>query len=391
MNKLFALAGIIVFVFIGYLLSKDKKNINWKSVCIAFVSQFILTFVMIKTPLWKVVQWVSRGVEWLIAQSQEGINFVFGGLVPEGGFVFFINSLLPIVFISGVVGILFHFGVLQIIVRYIAKFIARFFDVDPLVAVNSCANMFLGQTDSLFISKSYLPKASDSVVFATLVGGMSSIAVTVTGLYASSGAIMEYLIISMPLSILSSLVMCQLIMPTRYTGDEIEVEDGDMGVNVIETAMNYSTAGFKSVVAISVALMLFLSAIFMINNILGLIADGLTIQKILGFVFYPFALLMGTPMSEVGVVSEILATKFATNEAVAYAMPAFASLSLQARTAMSVALAGFAGLGSIGIMIGGYSVIAPSKVKTVAKFGFLSLVTASLVNILSGAVIMLFI
>lgn len=97
MEKILALIGVLVFVGLGYLMSVDKKNINWKSVGIAFVGQFVLALLLIKTPLWEAVGVMSNAVSWLIAQSGEGINFVFGGLVPEGGYVMFINALLPIV------------------------------------------------------------------------------------------------------------------------------------------------------------------------------------------------------------------------------------------------------------------------------------------------------
>ena len=113
MEKVLAIIGMFLCVGVAYLLSKQKKEINWKSVGCAFLGQVILAFLMIKTPLWKVVEVLSNGVTWVLNQATEGINFVFGGIVPVGGFVFFINSLLPIVFISALIGLLFHFVILQ--------------------------------------------------------------------------------------------------------------------------------------------------------------------------------------------------------------------------------------------------------------------------------------
>ena len=386
MEKILALIGVLVFVGLGYLMSVDKKNINWKSVGIAFVGQFVLALLLIKTPLWEAVSVMSNAVSWLIAQSGEGINFVFGGLVPEGGYVMFINALLPIVFISALMGLMFHFGILQAIIGFIGKTLAKFLDVDTLVAVNNVTNMFFGQSDSLFVTKSYLPKASDRAIFATLVGGMTSISVTVVGLYASMGADMNWIIISLPLTVISTFVLTQIVMPTKYQGDKIEIEN-DKGVNAIETMMKYATTGFQGVIGISVALMVFISIVAMINNFLGLFIDGMTLQKIIGVVFYPLSVLMGVSADELGMVSQILATKFITNEAVAFGMPEFMMLSANCKAMMTIALCGFAGIGSIGILIGSYQAIAPNKVKVVARIGFKALIVATLVNIMTAAVV----
>lgn len=392
MEKILGFTGMFAIVGATYLFSKNKKEINWKSVGCAFIGQIVLAFLLIKTPLWKGVEWLANGVSWILAQANEGINFVFGGLVPEGGFVFFINSLLPIVFISAIMGLLFHYGILQKFIAVVGNTVAKVLKVDTIVAVNGISNMFLGQSESLFVTKSILssPKIKDSVIFATLVGGMTSISTSVVGLYASMGASMEWIIVSMPLTVFSTFVLTQILMPTTYNEEVVEVETNDKGVNTIETMMNYANAGFKGVIGITVALIVFLSIVAMINNFIGLFFDGVTMQSIIGIIFKPLALLMGVSPAEVGVVSEILATKLITNEAVAFGLPAFATLSVNAKAMVTVALCGFAGIGSIGILIGGYSAIAPNKVPVVAKLGAKALICATAVNILTGAVVGLF-
>lgn len=388
MEKIFAVLGMVLCVGVVWALSKNKKEINWKSVGCAFLGQIILAFVMIKTPLWKVIELLSNGVTWVLNQATEGINFVFGGLVPTGGFVFFINSLLPIVFISALIGVLFHFGILQKFIALVGNTVARVLKVDTIIAVNGAGNMFLGQTESLFLTKQYLPSASDSVVFATLVGGMTSISASVVGLYTSYGASMEWILVSMPLTVFSTFALTQILMPTKYNKEQtIEIETTDKGVNAIETMMNYATAGFKSVIGITIALIVFLSVVAMINNLIGLFFPSVTLQSILGVLFTPLAFLMGVPAGEVGIVSQILATKLVTNEAVAFGLPQFAMLSANAKAMMTTALCGFAGLGSIGILIGGYSAVAPNKVGVVARLGMKALLTATAVNMLTGAVV----
>ena len=388
MEKIFAVIGMVLCIGLTFALSKNKKEINWKSVGCAFLGQVILAFLMIKTPLWKVVELLSNGVTWVLNQATEGINFVFGGIIPTGGFVFFINSLLPIVFISALIGLLFHFGILQKFIALVGNTVARVLRVDTTIAVNGVGNMFLGQSESLFLTKQLLPKASDSVIFATLVGGMTSISAAVVGLYTSYGASMEWILVSMPLTVFSTFALTQILMPTKYDAEAVvEVETTDKGVNAIETMMNYATAGFKGVIGITVALIVFLSVVAMINNFIGIFFPSITLESILGVVFTPLAFLMGVPAEEVGMVSQILATKIVTNEAVAFGLPQFAMLSANTKAMMTTALCGFAGLGSIGILIGGYSAVAPNKVGVVAKLGMKALLTATAVNMLTGAVV----
>ena len=388
MEKIFAVIGMVLCIGLTFALSKNKKEINWKSVGCAFLGQVILAFLMIKTPLWKVVELLSNGVTWVLNQATEGINFVFGGIIPAGGFVFFINSLLPIVFISSLIGLLFHFGILQKFIALVGNTVARVLRVDTTIAVNGVGNMFLGQSESLFLTKQLLPKASDSVIFATLVGGMTSISAAVVGLYTSYGASMEWILVSMPLTVFSTFALTQILMPTKYDAEAVvEVETTDKGVNAIETMMNYATAGFKGVIGITVALIVFLSVVAMINNFIGVFFPSITLESILGVLFTPLAFLMGVPAEEVGMVSQILATKIVTNEAVAFGLPQFAMLSANTKAMMTTALCGFAGLGSIGILIGGYSAVAPNKVGVVAKLGMKALLTATAVNMLTGAVV----
>lgn len=388
MEKVLAIIGMFLCIGVTYLLSGHKKEINWKSVGCAFLGQVILAFLMIKTPLWRVVEVLSNGVTWILNQATEGINFVFGGIVPAGGFVFFINSLLPIVFISALIGLLFHFGILQKFIAVVGNTVARILKVDTTIAVNGVGNMFLGQSESLFLTKQLLPKASDSVIFATLVGGMTSISASVVGLYTSYGASMEWILVSMPLTVFSTFALTQILMPTKYDDEAIvEVETADKGVNAIETMMNYANAGFRGVIGITVALIVFLSVVAMINNFIGAFFPSVTLESILGVLFTPLAFLMGVPAGEVGMVSQILATKIVTNEAVAFGLPQFALLSANARAMMTTALCGFAGIGSIGILIGGYSAVAPNKVGVVAKLGMRALFTATAVNMLTGAVV----
>ena len=389
MQKIFSLIGLFVFVGIAYLLNKDKKNINWRGIVLTFIVQLVVAFLMVKTPLWKVVEIASRLVEKFLSQAQYGLDFVFGSLASDT-FVFFIGSLCPIVFVSGVIGIIYHFGILQKIFIFIGKYIAKIFDIDSTVVLNYVGNCIFGQTDALMLSKSKLKDASESIIFATMVGGFSSVSASVIGLYSSMGASVEWILVSLPLTVFSCIVLTQIVMPTKYNGDDLVIENDDKGENFIDTAMIFATNGFKCVVGITVALILFISLTYMINNILGAIFSGLTLEKIVGIIFYPLALLMGVPMNELGLASQLLASRFIMNEVVAFGLPAYGMLSETTKCFMTVALMGFSGIGSIAIMLGSYQDIAPNQTKVVARVGFKALVVATLATIMTGALVSLF-
>lgn len=386
-GKIIAVFGIALMLGLLYLISPNKKEVNWRAVGVAVGTQLVLASVLLLTPAWKVVEWIASGFSWLVAQSKEGISFVFGGLTTE--YVMFLDALLPIVFLSAFMGLLFHFGVIQWIVKIVGMTVAKLFNISTLSAVNHVTNMFLGQSDSLMVTKSYVPKASDSVIFALVTGGFSSISISVMGLYSSLGASMEWIVASLPLTVLSTIMTTQILFPTKYEGGELELED-DRGVNCLDTMMKYAQDGFKAVVGIVVALMVFISMVYMVNNFIGLIFPSITIEKILGCFFYPLAWLMNVPAGELTAVSQILASKLAFNEAVAFGLPQFAELSETAKAMTTVALCGFAGLGSIGIMAGSMVGVAPNKVKVVARLGFIALLCATIGNLITGAVVGLF-
>ncbi|NLL29854.1 MAG: hypothetical protein GX258_02095 [Clostridiales bacterium] len=151
--------------------------------------------------------------------------------------------------------------------------------------------------------------------------------------------------------------------------------------------MAYASNGFQGVLGISVALMVFLSMVALINNFIGIFNSSITLEGLVGYIFYPFALLMGIPLEEVPKVAQLLGTKLVTNEAVAFALPQFNELTVRTKALMTTVLCSFAGFGSVGILIGTYSAVAPNKVKLVAKVGMKALLVSTLGSILTGAVI----
>ncbi|MGL4819733.1 MAG: NupC/NupG family nucleoside CNT transporter [Bacilli bacterium] len=393
MQLIIGLFGLAAIAGLSYLLSNNKKEINFKSLFVIFLFQALFAILLLNTKIgYKLLEIGTNAVSWTIGHANAGIQFVFGELATENGFVFILSGLFPVIFVSALMGLLFHFNVIQFFVGHIAGAVARTFKIHPLVCTNSVVNIFLGQTDALTVTRSYLPRAHDNVVFATLVGGMTSISVAVVALYASFGIKMEYLLLSMFLTVFSTLILTQIVRPSAYEEEaELKVE-ADKGQNAIDTMMSYATVGAKMVAGIMTALVVFVSITSLLNGVLGFVDAGLTFEKILGYFFMPFAFLMGIPFAEVSMVSELLAAKIFINETVAFSGLAELSTLISERSfaMMTFALCGFANISSIGIMIGSYSAVAPNRAGYVAKVGVLAMIVATLANLFTATLVGLF-
>lgn len=390
MEKLFGILGIIVFVGLAYLMSKDKKNINWKGVGVLFASQIVITGLFITTPLWKVVEFIANCFNWLLSQATYGIDFVFGGLANDGMFNFFVGALLPIVFLSAFIGALLHFGILQKFVLITTKPLAKLLNIDETVVLCSVVNMFMGMSESLLFTRSKLKNAKDNVILGTNVLGFCAISTTVISMYVAFGGSIEYIIVSIPLSMISGLTLLQIVAPTTYNNEEVEVEVDDIGINVFDTMIRYANTGFKAVINIAISLVVFVSVVYLINNFIGIFVPSVTLQGIISILFMPFALFMGIPFEEIGIASELLATRLVFNEAVAFSSPLISELSTKTLYMMSVGLAGFIGISSPFIMVSAYSILAPNKVAYVLKNGLYALIVANLVTMMGALIVGLF-
>ncbi|MGL4642090.1 NupC/NupG family nucleoside CNT transporter [Cetobacterium sp.] len=398
MSILRSIFGIFAILFLGYLLSYDRKNIKWRTVVSGFALQFVFAFIVMKTTGGAyVLESVSNGFNKVIAQANEGIQFVFGGLYGPGSniaFVFAFNVLPLIVFFGALISVLYHLGIMQLVIKYIGGGISKLLGTKDAESVSAAANIFLGQTEAPLVIKPYIANLSRSQLFAVLTCGVASVSGSTLAAYAALGVPMKYLIAGSFMAAPSGLVFAKLIMPETQSDSEeekIEFTKSD-SVNVIEAAAKGTIDGMNIALIIGAILISFIALVSLVNMILGGIGDlfgiKITLQIILGYIFAPITYAMGIPWNEAIYTGSLLGQKMVLNEFVAYVdfTQNLAGLSEKTIAIMSFALLGFANVASLGLQIGALGAIAPNRRSEIAQVGMRAVLGGFLASLLNGVI-----
>ncbi|OSI11693.1 NupC/NupG family nucleoside CNT transporter [Neisseria canis] len=416
MVVLHSLLGMAVLVAIAVLLSTDRRAINIRTVAGAFLIQVALGALVLYVPQGRdMLQTASEAVGKVIAYGNNGVNFLFGGLVSEkmfevfggGGFVFAFRVLPMIVFFSSLMAVLYYIGVMQLLIKIIGGFLHKVLGTSKAESMSAAANIFVGQTEAPLVVRPYIRRMTESELFAVMSGGLASVAGSVLAGYVQMGVPLPYLIAASFMAAPGGLLFAKLLVPeTEQTPNEAEVlaeNEDEKPANVIDAAAGGAVTGAQIAIAVGASLLAFVALIAMINGIIGGVAGwfghgGLTLQQILGWVFSPLAWVIGVPWSEAGIAGSLIGQKVVINEFVAYSefvqylQPESAvKLGDTTKAIISFALCGFANLGSIAVLVGGLSIMAPNRRKDVARLGIKAVVAGSLSNLMSAVIAGLFI
>ncbi|WP_107928118.1 NupC/NupG family nucleoside CNT transporter [Neisseria animaloris] len=416
MGALNSLLGMVVLVAIAVLLSTNRRAINIRTVAGAFLIQVALGALVLYVPWGRDgLLAVSEAVGKVIAYGNNGLGFLFGGLVSDkmfevfggGGFVFALRVLPLIVFFSALMAVLYYIGVMQMLIKFIGGFLQKVLGTSKAESMSAAANIFVGQTEAPLVVRPYISKMTESELFAVMSGGLASVAGSVLAGYSQMGVPLPYLIAASFMAAPGGLLFAKLLVPeTEKTQNESEVlvqSDEEKPANVIDAAASGAVTGAQIAIAVGASLLAFVALIAMINGIIGGVAGwfgygDLTLQTILGWLFSPLAWVIGVPWSEAGVAGSLIGQKIVVNEFVAYSefvnylKPESAvQLSDMTKAIISFALCGFANLGSIAVLVGGLSIMAPNRRKDVARLGIKAVVAGSLSNLMSAVIAGLFI
>lgn len=414
MSVLNSLFGMAVLIAIAVLLSSNRRAINIRTVAGAFLIQVALGALVLFVPWGRDgLLSVSEGVSKVIAYGNDGVGFLFGGLVSDqmfevfggGGFVFALRVLPMIVFFSSLMAVLYYTGVMQIIIKVIGGFLQKVLGTSKAESMSAAANIFVGQTEAPLVVRPFIKSMTRSELFAVMSGGLASVAGSVLAGYAQMGVPLPYLIAASFMAAPGGLLFAKLLIPEteKPRSDEELVNEGDKPVNVIDAAAGGAVTGAQIAIAVGASLLAFVALISLVNGMIGGVGGwfgygSLTLQTILGWLFSPLAWAIGVPWSEAGIAGSLIGQKVVVNEFVAYAefvkylAPESAvQLSDTTKAIISFALCGFANLGSIAVLMGGLSIIAPNRRKDVAQLGFKAVVAGSLSNLMSAVIAGLFI
>lgn len=415
MDTLMSLLGIVVLLLIAFLLSNNKKAINFRTVAGALAFQIGIGALILYVPMGRTALLsAAEGVNAVINYGNDGINFLFAGLVSDkmfevfggGGFVFALRVLPPIIFFSALISVLYYLGIMQIVIRLLGGALQAVLGTSKSESMSAAANIFVGQTEAPLLVKPYIKSMTNSELFAVMCGGVASVAGAVMIGYAGMGVPLPYLIAASFMAAPGGLLFAKILHPQTETfKDELSEEDeGEKPSNVIEAAAVGAFSGMQLAMNVGAMLLAFIALIAMLNGFIGWVAslagfDGVTLQSLLGYVFQPLAWLIGVPWGqESQVAGSLIGQKLVVNEFVAYAdfanylKPETAVvLSDKTIAIITFALCGFANLSSIAILIGGLGGMAPNRRGDVARMGIKAVIAGTLSNLMSAAIAGLFI
>lgn len=418
MQLVMGLVGMVALMLFAVMLSTNRKAINIRTVLGAFALQVGIGALVLYVPLGRsVLLAMSQGVANVIAYGNEGIGFLFGGLVSDkmfevfggGGFVFALRVLPVIVFFSSLIAVLYYLGIMQLVIRVLGGGIQKLLGTSRTESLSATANIFVGQTEAPLVVRPYIANMTRSELFAVMCGGLASVAGSVLAGYAQMGVPLEYLIAASFMAAPGGLLFAKLMLPetevrqdNRDAAEMVAAEDRPS--NVLDAAASGAASGMQLALNVGAMLLAFVALIALLNGMLSGIGGWfdypqLSLQLILGYLFAPVAFLIGVPWQEAVVAGSFIGQKLIVNEFVAYlnfgeylkddAVVAAAGLQVisdHTKAIISFALCGFANLSSIAILIGGLGSMAPNRRHDIASLGLKAVIAGTLSNLMSASI-----
>lgn len=394
MSILFTMTGVVFALFIAYIVSFDRKHIDFKKTLIMLVIQVLLILFMMNTSIGlNILTALGKFFEGLMNISKAGIDFVFGDLENKGGFTFFMHVLLPLVFISVLIGILNYFKILPFVIKYVGLVINKITRMGRLESYFAISTSMLGQPEVFLTIKDLIPKLSKAKLYTITTSAMSAVSMAMLGSYMQMIE-PKYVVTAVMLNIFSALIIASVINPYEANDADVEIE------NLTETPTKRQSRtpffqmigdsaidGFKIAITVAIMLLAFISLMEAINVIFS--AVGLNFKQLIGYIFAPIAFIIGVPWSEAVQAGSIMATKLITNEFVAMLDFKDMAKDLSDRTVgiISVYLVSFANFGTVGIIVGAIKGISGEQGNKVAAFALKLLLGATLASIISAAMV----
>ncbi|UXS75380.1 NupC/NupG family nucleoside CNT transporter [Staphylococcus chromogenes] len=396
MHILIGIVGILVFLGLAWLASSDKKNVRWHYIGLLLLIQLIFAFILLKTNFGVIiVGGIANGFAYLLKQAAEGVNFVFGGLANKGEMPFFLNVLLPIVFISALIGILQYLKILPIIINVLGFLISKVNGMGRLESYNAVASAILGQSEVFISLKKQLPYIPKHRLYTLTASAMSTVSASIIGAYFTMVK-PEYVVTAVVLNLFGGFIVASIVNPYKVNekDDKLLIEEEKKQQSFFEMLGEYILDGFKVAVIVGAMLIGYIALITFLNGIVGGIIHFVSggsldwnFQTLIGFVFAPLAFLTGIPWHDAVEAGSIMATKLLSNEFVAMTELGKANgLSERALGVVSVFLVSFANFSSIGIISGAIKSLNDEKGDVVARFGLKLLFGATLVSFISATI-----
>ena len=393
MHRFSGILGILIFLLVAYLLSNNRKKIPYKTVIFGLITQLVIAVFMLKTPIGvKIFDWVNNAFVKVLSYSDKGSGFLFGKLVDSQdiGATLAFQVLPLIIFVSALMGILIYLGVVQFLVKLLARVFYKTLKITGVEAFISSLLIFMG-IESITGVKDYIRKMNESRVFTIMTTFMATIAGSVMLAYMSFGAKAGHLLTASLMSAPAAILISKIMIPDTETDETDPLEKIQMEKkekNIIEAAANGTSQGLNLSLQIGAMLIAFISIIYLLNDVVGL--SGFTLERLMGYALAPVAFLIGIPLNESVDVGQLLGIKTIFTEFLSYLQlkTHIVNETLSPRTIAitTYALCGFTHFGSIAILIGGIGTLVPEKKPVVSRLAIKALIAGFLATMMTAAI-----
>ncbi|WP_432339887.1 NupC/NupG family nucleoside CNT transporter [Yersinia enterocolitica] len=383
----FALALVVVAI-LALVICKDRKSIRIRFVIQLLVIEVLLAYFFLHSEVGLgFVKGFAGLFDKLLGFAATGTDFVFGNMGDKGLAFFFLRVLCPIVFISALIGILQYIKVLPVVIRIIGTLLSKINGMGKLESFNAVSSLILGQSENFIAYKDILGKMSEKRMYTMAATAMSTVSMSIVGAYMSM-LDAKFVVAALVLNMFSTFIVLSLINPYKAEDEEeLQLNNLHEGQSFFEMLGEYILAGFKVAIIVAAMLIGFIALIAAMNALFSLLF-GISFQGILGYVFFPFAWVMGIPAHEALQVGGIMATKLVSNEFVAMMdlQKVASELSPRSVGILSVFLVSFANFSSIGIVAGAIKGLNEHQGNVVSRFGLKLLYGSTLVSVLSASI-----
>src|SRR2546425_7124307 len=398
MGRFTGILGILTMLGLAFAFSTNRRAIRVKTVAWGLGLQAAFAVFVLKADIGRrVFQKAGDAVNRLLSYAFAGSSLVFGDLGKQGshlGFYFAFQVLPTVIFIAAFFAVLYHYGVMQFIIKQVARVMTSFMGARGAESLNVAASIFMGQTEAPLTIRPFLPDLTRSELMTVMTAGMAHVSGSIMAAYIAFGIEARHLLTAVIMTAPGTIMMAKILEPetaTPQTLGGVRVEIPRTDVNVVDAAARGTTDGLHLMLNVIAMLVSFIALIALANGLFGWIHGVLgwfpaNIQTVLGWVFSPIAWAMGVPWHDSGTIGGLLGTRMVLNEFIAYAQlgPLKAALDPVSFTIATFALCGFANLSSVGIQIGGIGALAPARKHDLARLGFRAMIAGTLANFLSA-------
>jgi len=409
MGRFTGILGIVVMLALAFVFSTNRRAIRGKTVAWGLGLQILFAIFVLKIELGRVLfQDAGDLVNRLLSFSTYGSQFVFGDLGKPGGklgFYIAFQVLPTVIFIAAFFAILYHYGVMQFFVRLAARVMTRFMGASGAESLNVAASIFMGQTEAPLTIRPFLPEMTRSELMTVMTSGMAHVSGGIMAAYIAFGVEPKHLLSAVIMTAPGTILISKMLVPETEqprTAGRVVMSEAEAAAekqeNLLGAIARGTTDGLYLALNIAAMLISFLALVALTNGILGGIHNGLarvgvpwfpsSLEAILGTLLAPVAWVIGVPWHDCAAIGNLLGTRMALNEVVAFSMlgPQRAALDPRSFTIATFALCGFANFGSIGIQIGGIGSLAPNKRGELARLGFRAMLAGTMANLISAAI-----